>query len=166
MVRERYETANGLLQAAREMGIAQASFDQLPGWRASEVLDRVIDRFTTRGRYNRYREWIWNDLRDPHTGLQNDENLLLEFGPADTPVWLVTEDWSRNKRGAPFWLFESTLGAVAKTLDNHHLLEFFVVERSFEWLIGQNHHDIWFAVGDHSVAVLQRLSGRDFATTT
>jgi len=160
MARKRYETANGLLQAARELGIDPASFDQLPGWRAAEVLDRALDAFTKRGRSGRDQRWIWNDLRDPYESLQNHENLLLEFGPPDTPVWLVTEDWGGGKRGAPFWLFEGTLGAVSETLDNHHLLEFFVVARSFEWLVGQNHHDIWFAVGELSVAVLQKLSGR------
>lgn len=36
-------------------------------------------------------------------------DMLLALGPGASPVWRVTEDSSRTKRGAPFWVFEATL---------------------------------------------------------
>jgi hypothetical protein len=39
-------------------------------------------------------------------------------------------------------------------LDNHHLVEFYVVAHSWEWLVGENHHDVLFAVGDHAIAAV------------
>lgn len=158
MARKSYATANGLLGAARELGFDAGSFRQLPGWRAAELLDRVLDTFTTRGRGDRLKFWIWNDLLEPRAFFQTDQNLLLRFGTRSEVVWLIAEDFGSTKQGPPFWLFEGTLGAVSATLDNHHLLEFLVVSQPLTWLAGQNHHDVWFASGTPAVVVLDGLS--------
>lgn len=158
MARKSYATANGILAAARELGLGESAFHQLPGWRAVELLDRVLDAFTDRGRGERLKRWIGNDLRDPYASFQTDQNLLLHFGSPGDVVWLIAEDFSSAKQGPPFWIFEGTLDAVSATLDNHHLFEFSVVSQSLSWLVGQNHHDVWFSSGSHAVAVLQRIS--------
>jgi hypothetical protein len=160
MARDSYATANSILGASRELGLRDVDFQQLPGWRAVELLDRVLDAFTNRGRGDRFERWIWNDLLEPNAFLQTDLNLLLRFAAPGDRVWLMTEDFGSNKEGPPFWLFEGTLGAVSATLDNHHLLEFVVVSQPLTWLVGQNHHDIWFASGAPAVAVLQGLSAK------
>jgi hypothetical protein len=85
-------------------------------------------------------------------------DVLLTFGPPETPVWLVVEDFGRMKDGPPFWIFEATLAAAVATLKNHHLLEFYVVSRSLTWLVGENHHDVLFAVGEHAVSVLGEIA--------
>lgn len=53
MTRKRYETPNGLLHVAKELGIDDASFHQLPGWRAEGLLDPMLDTFTKQGSQNR-----------------------------------------------------------------------------------------------------------------
>jgi hypothetical protein len=72
-------------------------------------------------------------------------------------VWLIVEDWARARQGPPFWLFEATLAGAIARLQNHHRLEFYLVSRSFDWLVGENHHAVLFAVGDHAVSVLDAL---------
>ncbi len=154
VVRRSYATANSLLSAARKLGLQQGEFDQLPGWQATALLDRVLDTFTNRGRGDRFKRWIWNDLREPSGVLQTTQNILHRFGAAHERVWLIAEDFGSAKKGPPFWLFGGTLGAVQVTLDNHHLLEFSVASHQLTWLAGRNHHDIWFASGAPAVAVL------------
>jgi len=44
-------------------------------------------------------------------------------------------------------------------LDNHHLLEFYLVPRSFEWLVAENEHNVLFVVGDKAVAEIARVRG-------
>lgn len=165
MARESYATANSILGAARELGLGDKAFHQLPGWRAAELLDCVLDAFTKRGRDDRLKRWIWNDLRDPYASFQTDQNLLHRFGSPGDVVWLIAEDFGSTKDGPPFWVFEGTLSAVSATLDNHHLLEFYVVSQSLTWLAGQNHHDIWFGSGTHAVAVLQSFSDHSATIT-
>lgn len=159
MTNRPYATANSILAAARECGLDEAIFRQLPGRRAQELLDSVLESFTTRGRANRMRSWLWEDLRPPHLSLTapHGPNALLELGPPTTPVWLIVEDWDGSKRGSPFWVFEATLAAAVSTLENHHLLEFYIVSRPLTWLVGENHHAALFAAGEHAISVLQGI---------
>lgn len=163
MTRDKYSTPNGLLQAARECGLNESSFHQLPGYRVPKLLDRILDTFTNEGRGGRKRRWIWEDLREPNLFLMGRQQITLlnALGSPETPVWFIAEDFGRAKEGPPFWLFEATLGAVSAVLDNHHLIEFCVASRSLMWLIGENHHDIWFASGEHAVATFQRHMGKE-----
>ncbi len=157
MGKQSYETANSLLSAAKSCGLTETSFHQLPGWRAERVVEDVLDAFTNRGKSGREPRWLGNDLREPTTTLTSAQNLLLEIAPAETPVWLIAEDFAATKSGAPYWVFEGTLAGVSATLDNHHLLEFSVVSRALTWLVGQNHHDVWVAAGAEAIAALRRL---------
>ena len=72
MARAAYETANGLLAAARDAGVDESLFHQLPGWRANELLDQVLDTFTKQGRRGRLRYWMWEDFREPSLCLFSD----------------------------------------------------------------------------------------------
>ncbi|HEY8947143.1 MAG TPA: DUF6756 family protein, partial [Polyangiaceae bacterium] len=115
--------------------------------------------FTTRGLRSRTSSWLWEDLRDPTISLAGRREIrtLLALGAPDTPVWLIVEDFGRMKPGTPLWVFEATLAAAIATLENHHLLEFYIVSRSLDWLVGENHHDVLFAAGDHAVTVLRDI---------
>ena len=160
MANRSYTTANGILAAARELGLNETSFHQLPGGRAQALLDRIFDSFAIGGRGDRNRQWLWNDLREPCFALPGprDLDVLLALGPPSTPVWLVVEDFAGDKQGPPFWVFEATLTGALTTLKNHHLLEHYIVSRPLTWLVGENHHDTLFAAGDHAISLLQTLA--------
>ncbi len=160
MSRVSYQTANELLRTARDCGLDDASFHQVPGGRAAEVLDQIFDQFTREGRGGRTRYWLWNDLREPCAFLpgKHELEILASLAAPSCPVWLVAEDDGATKRGTPFWLFEATLSGARAVLGDHHLLEFYIVARSLSWLVGENHHGLWFAAGDAGLSWLQLVS--------
>ena len=160
--RTRYATANDILASARECGCDRKSFRQLPGQRALKLLDRILGAFTVGGLRNRKAMWLWEDFRGPEFSVQGPHDLddLLSLGPGETPVWLVVEDRHRAKRGTAFWIFEGTLASTIATLSNSFCIEFYIVGRSFDWLIAENHHEYLIAVGDRAVAALKRLAPR------
>jgi hypothetical protein len=45
-------------------------------------------------------------------------------------------------------------GALSRVYARAILVEFYVVAHSWEWLVGENHHDVLFAVGDHAIAAV------------
>ena len=166
MARPAYETANGLLAAARDAKLDQDSFRQLPGWHAAELLDQVLDTFTVTGRGGRMRYWIWEDLRAPSLFLRggHDLEVLATLASPSSRAWLIVEDFENAKAGSPFWIFEGALSAIAITLRNCHSLEFYVVSRELSWLVGENHHSAWFAAGEHAVAALRPMASADART--
>ena len=155
-----YETANSILAAARECDFDGKAFRQLPGGRALALIDRVVESFTVGGTANRHVQWLWEHLRDPRVSLNGPHDLsaLQALGSSEDPIWLLVEDWARTKKGPPFWVFEASLNAATATLKNHHLLEFYIVSRSFDWLVGENHHEVLFGVGEHAVKILQSFA--------
>lgn len=161
MARGRYETANGLLGVARECGLDETAFGQVPGGRALGILDEIFDAITTSGWRARRQSWLWENLRPPYlslyagAGLDDPLNRLVDLGAPATPVWLVTEDFASTKRGTPFWLFEGTLAGVTSVLQRHHLLEFYVVSRPLTWMVCENHHDVWCAMGREAMSWLE-----------
>ena len=122
MAKPKYTTPNSILAAARECGLGRSSLRQVAGARALRLLDSVFESFTVGGTANREAIWLWNELREPSFSVTSPRVLdaLLALGPADTPIWLMVEDWARQKRGPAFWIFETTLGEAITTLNNHH----------------------------------------------
>jgi hypothetical protein len=56
-------------------------------------------------------------------------------------------------------VFEGTLAAAVATLDNHPLLEFYLVARSFDWLVAENHHNVLIVAGEQAASALARAFG-------
>ena len=160
MARSIYATPNGILAAARECGVTRSRLRQETSNRALALFERLLELFTKNAAKNRKANWFWDDFREPNLSVHRraDEDALLALGSAATPVRLLVEDSGRRKRGPAFWVFEATLDAAARTLDNHHLLEFYLVSRHLDWLIAENHHDVLIGVGDRAVAALHRFA--------
>lgn len=159
MSRSLYETPNEVLETARELGFGKSDICMVPGWQAVEIVDRFVERFAQNGKRWGYPYWIWEKLVEPRFGLPWSEDLkpLRELGSPEMPIWLIVEDNSNNKEGAPFWLFETMLPVATETLMNHYYIEFYICSKDFSWMIGQNHHDFLFASGDHAIAFLEAL---------
>ena len=160
-VRKRvFATANSVLAAARAGGLDDAAFRQVGAAKAAGVIARVRGTFAG-GEAPPAGGPLWTRLRglelpaaEPH-----ELSALLALGPPDTPVFLLVEDWERPKPGWPFWVFEATLAAAVATLDNHALLEFYLVARSFDWLVAENHHNVLIVAGDQAASALARAQG-------
>lgn len=74
-------------------------------------------------------------------------------------MFLLVEDWARTKQGEPLWVFEATLAAAVAILDNHHGLEFYIVARSFDWLVAEEDQGVLMVVGDQAASRLARVRG-------
>ncbi len=159
MTRRSFATPDGILASASECGLDKSAFRQVPGPRALQLLDQIFQAFTRKGIAHRRSNWFWDDLRPPTYSFHRpaDTRRLPAVAPDGTLVYLVVEDFSRRKKESPFWLFEGTLEATLGVLDNHHLLEFYVVDRKFQWLLAENHHDVLIAVGEPATSALRQF---------
>jgi hypothetical protein len=81
--------------------------------------------------------------------------------PAFSPVWLLAEDFGhRRKALGSFWLFETDTEAAVHVLGEHHLFEYYVVQRHLAWMVAENHHNVLIAVGEPVAARLESLATR------
>jgi hypothetical protein len=153
-----FATANSILQAARDRGFDDTAFRQVSAAKASDVIGRVHATFGAGRRAGEARP-LWERLGEPSAsrGGPHELSALLGLGPAHMPVLLLVED-PGAKQADPLWVFEASLAAAIATLENHHGLEYYIVPRSFEWLITENHHNVLIAAGRDAASVLARIS--------
>jgi len=154
-----FATANSILEAARDGGLDDAAFHQISDTKAADVIRDVRETFTSHGRATRGAAPLWKALREPTAALSASHELsaLLGLGPAET-VFLLVEDWGAIQE-EPLWVFATTVAGAVATLENHHGLEYYIVARSFDWLVAENDHNVLIAAGADAASVLARISG-------
>ena len=70
--------------------------------------------------------------------------LLPKIIPKNEPTfWLLIET-----RGDKYWLYEGTLPAITEIINEIVTSDFYIVSKKMEWLISENHHDVWSFVGE------------------
>ena len=151
-----YETPNALLQTAKQIGIRPDRFQLVGPERWQRVRDEILQRFTRRRLGNRDLDWLWEDFAEPRCSFSCDRSLevLAMFAEPQARVWALFEDWDRTKGDGAHWVFEADLAALLGVVENHHGIEFYVVDRAFGWLGAVNHHDVVMGVGEHAVQKL------------
>lgn len=103
------------------------------------------------------RRWWWESLKPScvsrHFSGGDGWRRLSEITPDPNElVWLIAEE-----NGLPFYpVFETTPAAASRIIGECYGFEYYLVSKSFAWLLCENHHNTIFAVGSD---VSARLSG-------
>ncbi len=149
-----HSTADTMVAAAREAGLGETGLRRVPDGDATLLVRRIRDAFGL-GPVHTASVPLWTSLRAATLPASAPHQLvaLRDLGPAYTPVFLLVEDWGRSERQG-LLAFETTLGGAVATLENHHLIEFYIVPPSLAWLVAENDHNILLVAGDHAVSVL------------
>lgn len=130
-------------------------FFQAGPTRWEPVLVAILETFTMSGAANLGRVWIWEDFLTAARGWYRGSQGIRELGvlgPPELPVFCLIE----GKGG--HWVFEGTLAASLAVIDELPLLEFSLVPTSLDWLLCENHHDMWIAIGDHAIEAMESLA--------
>ncbi len=70
--------------------------------------------------------------------------LLPKIIPkSESTFWLLIET-----QGDKYWLYEGTLPAITEIINHIVTSDFYIVSKKMEWLISENHHDVWSFVGE------------------
>ena len=77
-------------------------------------------------------------------GTKDFLTLLPQIIPkSESTFWLLIET-----RGDKYWLYEGTLPAITEIINEIVTSDFYMVSKKMEWLISENHHNIWSFVGE------------------
>jgi hypothetical protein len=143
-------------------GVANADFALVGLLRYEAILLEIIEWFTTLKRGGLNELWWCHAFKEPKHSWAACPVIytpaLRDLVPADETVWLVAEDWCRQKKHGNFWLYEGRIDAITAVLDEARAFEFYLVSKKFEWLLCSNHHDVLMAVGEPMTTKLRTLS--------
>ena len=153
-----FDTPNEVLAAADRLNVPRAHFDlvEADNWRP--IFHTIIDTFCDRRIVDLQKSYLWEALVEESSSARLarplDVQLLSVLSEPDDRVFLLLEDWDGAKFYENYWLFEGRLADVLAILGEHRLVEFYLVAKKFEWLIGENHHNVVFASGKKAVDAL------------
>ena len=83
---------------------------------------------------------------------------LPQIIPDDKMVYFLIDKGNCSwHNGEVFWIFESYIPELIKTLDllnqtaflDHGWLDYYIISKKFQWLIGFNHHNIISCIGEN-----------------
>jgi hypothetical protein len=149
-IREEIQAAVGRLDLAPD------SFAEVPDEDARRLFDAFLSRFT--GGVDA--RWWWEHFSLPASTVRFPDGAgftrISQLVPdANQKVWFVAEDDE-----LPFYpVYEATPAAVERVIGECYAFEYYLISKDLDWLLGENHHDTMFAIGEE----VQRRMPRDGA---
>jgi hypothetical protein len=150
--------AQEIEEARNTLRLSETDPHILPDEEGTKVYKTAEQRFVTMPG----RTWWWEAFRFPATSVYFDdgkgwERLTQLVPSASEKVWfIVGEDGSRY---GP--VYETSTEVVQQVLGECYPFEYYLVAKDFSWLIGENHHDVMFAIGELVEANLKLYSSPD-----
>ncbi|GHU65736.1 hypothetical protein AGMMS49983_13980 [Clostridia bacterium] len=119
-------------------------------WRAVE--NRIAEHFI--GTKNTELFWMWeNHITSNFKQYSKQVSEFSELSRIlknvinhDEVLWLFLGDTLHGQ--TKFWGYSGNIEPIVALLEELPPLDFYIVSKKLEWLIGQNHHDILFGFGE------------------
>jgi hypothetical protein len=115
---------------------------ELPESKSGQVFREALAHFVASGD----RRWWREDFSQPSTAIKLEDAfcILPSLVPDKTElVWFIAEDDQ-----LPFFpIFESNVESISQIVGECYGFEYHIVQKQFEWLPCENHHDTLFGIG-------------------
>lgn len=143
----------------------QLSPDDLAAVRANQyrtILHQILETFTVYGTQGRDHLWLWEGFKGEQCTVHLEEakgyRWLPRLLPPNQRVWLLTEDWDRQKCDGNYWLFEGRVETIEAVLGGLPAFEYYIVAKNFQWLLCETHHNVLIGVGPYIVDRLRAVN--------
>ena len=144
------------------LGLAESQIRLLPAKEGLAAFQAIETHFVA----SPHRRWWWEDFREASTHLHFHDGEgwkhLSDIVPsADEQVWFVAEDST-----LPFYpVYEARVSIIQQVIGQCYAFEYYLTPKNFAWLLGENHSDVVFAVGEPVATNLQNLAVRNGRTS-
>jgi hypothetical protein len=157
------EVQQEIAKAVAVLGLSPAQFVPVPDEEAKQVYWACLREFVTVSYEPR---WWWEHLREPCSYLDQSIavpsfQLLPTLVPVpDGPCYFIAED----NEAATFPIYVSTPRIIALVIAECFGYEYYITPLDKTWLIGENHHDRIFGVGEPIVGLLKKRAESNKST--
>ena len=142
-----------IAEIASRLGLGDDTFRALNEQDANVILQHTQDEFLTQPpRAN----WWWEVFREPQSSIQfQDQRGYERLGQLISSH--KEKHWFIASRMSGFLVYEGTIDAIQTIIGECHPIEYYVVSKSYEWLLCENHHNFLIAVGSSMVEQMDNL---------
>ena len=129
-----------------------------------ESIDRKFMLSFVKGRKQsaKFYGWIWECLKDENNWgkhspdyKKTSEIIRYTAGNTDEDLYIIFTETYRERE--KFWYYEGKTDAMITVInETSGIDEYYIFDKKFTWLIGQNHHDVIFAAGSAKTERLKK----------
>lgn len=130
--------------AIKVLHINAQEFRQLPDNEANVLFYELLDAFVN----GKDKQWWWENFSQESESIQVNDNLGFERIGEIVPnkkeiVWFIVEETQ-----LPFYpIYEGTPDAIQKIIGECYFFEYYIIPKSKEWLLCENHHNYLIGIG-------------------
>jgi hypothetical protein len=152
-------TFDEIMAARRTLQLRNEDLVHVEAREARETLERIEMRFAG----SSSRRWWWEGFRS-FTSVTFDDRMAFTriskvVADPDERLWFVVEDDVEA-----FLLFESTARVAQAIIGECFGFEYYLVPKTLHWLLCENHHDSFIAVGESVRARLHDVATAEGGT--
>jgi hypothetical protein len=151
------EITQEIEEARKTLGLSESDLRLLPDEEGISVYKTAEQRFVKTSGLT----WWWEDFRFPVTSVCFHDGKgwerLIELVPSvNEKIWFIAgEDGSRY---GP--VYEASTQIIQQVIGECYCFEYYLVAKDWSWLIGENHHDVVFAIGEPVESKLKQYSAQ------
>ena len=141
--------------AIKELGLREAEFHILPNEKAEPLYYELLNTFVE----GRDRRWWWESFSKPSESVQFTDGKgferIIDLVPnKKEKVWFVAEEDQ-----LPFYpIYEAIPETIQKIIGECYGFEYYIIPKSKEWLLCENHHDYVVGVGEVVISKLVKYA--------
>ena len=150
-------------EAVASLHLTTEDFKPVNLFKYEQTLVSILDKFTTLGKRGLSYSWLWEHFKEPRFSFYFEDawkRLSVIVEPLVAPeemLWFVAEDERGTKQNGNFWLYEGKLKPIASLLGEMTSFEYYLVPKTFDWLLCENHHEVFYGVGEPIVERLKTV---------
>lgn len=138
-------------KARREILLNENVFKEVSHLAYEEILEKVNSNFLTTNRYSDTIWWwqVYKNLKQHAIHFREGYafEIFTELLPVkETKYWFIA-----SEENGKYWVYESNVEAIEMILKEMYGFEYYIVDKKYNWVLCENHHDILIGLGDEIV---------------
>jgi len=131
--------------AIKELSLNESEFRQLSSEEARPLYFELLNTFVEGGD----RRWWWESFSLPSEAVQFDDDKgferIIDIVPdKNEKVWFIAEEDELSF----YPIYETTPEAIQKIIGDCYCFEYYIIPKSKDWLLCENHHDYLVGIGE------------------
>ena len=139
---------NHITETLKESKIEGFEFLRLTDY---ENVLHSLEKFLTLGKQNLKDNWLWESFK---------EEFCIEGDSLEIIPYLIDSSQSyyfiASEENSKYWVAQGTGEAIQEVIKSMHYFEYYIVDKKFNWLICENHHNILIGTG----TVIEKMKER------
>ena len=132
----------------KEISLNGNSLKEVSHFEYEEILKKINSEFLTTNKYDD-EIWWWQSYKDlKRYAIHFREGYAFEIldkllPNKDTRYWFIASEGNGK-----YWLYESGIEVIKKIIQEMYGFEYYIVDKKYNWVLCENHHDILIGLGE------------------